>query len=99
MSRTPAPVTSYVTAVRKLQSTSTLIPPYPLTGTSSGVTGFTTPRYPSVCSPFEFLPFLSFCFFLPSLEGRRGSSPREAVAALFASCFSWTATYPHVATH
>ncbi|GBN04950.1 hypothetical protein AVEN_183217-1 [Araneus ventricosus] len=27
----------------------------PLRGTSSlGVTGFTTPRYPSVCSPFEF---------------------------------------------
>ncbi|GBN69628.1 hypothetical protein AVEN_81978-1 [Araneus ventricosus] len=43
----------------------------PLRGTSSlGVTGFTTPRYPSVCSPFEFLPFFSFCFFfLPSRVG------------------------------
>ncbi|GBM35040.1 hypothetical protein AVEN_240390-1 [Araneus ventricosus] len=29
-------------------------------------------------------------------QGRRGSSPLEAVAALFASCFSWTAIYPHV---
>ncbi|GBM70497.1 hypothetical protein AVEN_53792-1, partial [Araneus ventricosus] len=45
--------------------------PFPLRGTSSlGVTGFTTPRYPSVSSPFEFLPFLSFCFFfLPSRVG------------------------------
>ncbi|GBM83115.1 hypothetical protein AVEN_73111-1 [Araneus ventricosus] len=70
---------------------------HPLRGTSSpGVTGFTTPRYPSVLSPFEFsLPF-SFCLFFPSLEGKRGGSPREAVAALFALCFSWTAKYPHV---
>ncbi|GBM97905.1 hypothetical protein AVEN_228338-1 [Araneus ventricosus] len=41
---------------------------------SSGVTGFTTPRYPSIWSPFIFPPF-SFDFLLPSLEGRRGSSP------------------------
>ncbi|GBM95166.1 hypothetical protein AVEN_58475-1, partial [Araneus ventricosus] len=44
----------------------------PLRGTSSlGVTGFTTPRYPSVLSPFQFLPFFEFLlfFFLPSRVG------------------------------
>ncbi|CAL1261642.1 unnamed protein product, partial [Larinioides sclopetarius] len=49
--------------------------PLPLRGTSSlGVTGFTTPRYPSVCSPFRFGLLLVLLLF-PSLEGRRGSSP------------------------
>ncbi|GBO18338.1 hypothetical protein AVEN_102868-1 [Araneus ventricosus] len=66
---------------------------------SSGVTGITTPRYPSVGSPFKFpLPSV-FCFQLlifPFLEGRRGSSPREAVATLFVTCFSRTANYSHV---
>ncbi|GBN78669.1 hypothetical protein AVEN_36353-1, partial [Araneus ventricosus] len=39
-------------------------------GTSSlDVTGFTTPRYPSVWSSFWFFLSLSFCFFLPSREG------------------------------
>ncbi|GBM50703.1 hypothetical protein AVEN_146053-1 [Araneus ventricosus] len=37
---------------------------FPLRGTSSsGVTGFTTPRYPSVCSPFEFCLLFEFQLF------------------------------------
>ncbi|GBO15275.1 hypothetical protein AVEN_257167-1, partial [Araneus ventricosus] len=48
----------------------------PLRGTSSsGVTGITTPRYPSVFFSFRFCLPLSFCYFLLYLEGRRGSSP------------------------
>ncbi|GBM13185.1 hypothetical protein AVEN_228226-1 [Araneus ventricosus] len=36
----------------------------PLRGTSSlGVTGFTTPRYPSVCSPFELCLLFEFHLF------------------------------------
>ncbi|GBN97865.1 hypothetical protein AVEN_94090-1 [Araneus ventricosus] len=43
----------------------------PLRGTSSsGVTGFTTPRYPSVLPPFVFPSPLVFAFsFLPSRVG------------------------------
>ncbi|GBL94345.1 hypothetical protein AVEN_185277-1, partial [Araneus ventricosus] len=44
----------------------------PLRGTSSlDVTGFTTPRYPSVCSPFEFCLLFEFhlSFTLILLEG------------------------------
>ncbi|GBM15381.1 hypothetical protein AVEN_270892-1 [Araneus ventricosus] len=68
----------------------------PPRGTSSGVTGFTTPRYPSVFSPFVFSSPLVFAFsFLPSRVGD-GALHEKLLPLCLLPRFSWTADYPRV---
>ncbi|GBN27808.1 hypothetical protein AVEN_28108-1 [Araneus ventricosus] len=64
------------------------------------MTGFTTPEVPRICSPFEFCLFLSFTFFLPSLEGGRELSEKQLRLFACASHGQTTSTcWPCVASH
>ncbi|GBN06856.1 hypothetical protein AVEN_94868-1, partial [Araneus ventricosus] len=68
----------------------------PLRGTSSlGVTGFTTPRYPSVFFSFRFVLPLSFAFFLPSRVGE-GALHEKRLPLCLLRASRGQQIYPHV---
>ncbi|GBM96909.1 hypothetical protein AVEN_148379-1 [Araneus ventricosus] len=76
----------------------------PLRGTSSsGVTGITAPRYPSVCSPFVFSSPLVFAFsFLPSRLGEGALHEKQLPFCLLIASHGqqYTPTcWPCVETH
>ncbi|GBM81230.1 hypothetical protein AVEN_236440-1 [Araneus ventricosus] len=92
-SQTPASTTSYSSIVKK-----------PLRGTSSiDVTGFTTPRYPSVLSPSVFSSTSVYCFFFfPSRVGEGALHEKLLPLCLLPASHGqqYTPTcWPCVATH
>ncbi|CAL1292038.1 unnamed protein product, partial [Larinioides sclopetarius] len=71
---------------------------------SLGVTGFTTPRYPSVWSPFRFVLLFSFCAFcfLPSRVGEGALHEKLLPLCLLRASHGQQITptcWPCVATH
>ncbi|GBM18958.1 hypothetical protein AVEN_1579-1 [Araneus ventricosus] len=70
---------------------------------SSGVTGFTSPRYPSVCSPFVFSSPLLFAFsFLPSRVGEGALHEKQLPLCLLIAFHGQQISptcWPCVATH
>ncbi|GBN38816.1 hypothetical protein AVEN_173374-1 [Araneus ventricosus] len=78
---------------------------HPLRGTSSsGVTGFTTPRYPSVCYPFDFCLLFEFqlCSSFPRRVGEGALHEKLLPLCLLPASHGQQITptcWPCVATH